>query len=116
MTPHDRSRENGGAPERFTEKAELSLSFNLSLRQIHPFVLCPRSIWLLRLGVSQKVTLLFLVDVHFFCLPKRNEPKKRAPEKTTSACLSARYTGLKCATKQAEVRAFSGLPSRLLMN
>jgi hypothetical protein len=66
--------------------------------------------------VSQKGTLRFLLDVHFFCFSKRNEPKKRSPEKTTSAFLAARYTGLKGATKKAEVRTFSGLPTRLLKN
>jgi hypothetical protein len=33
-----------------------------------------------------------MVNVHFFCSSKRNEPKKRAPETPTSAFLSARYT------------------------
>jgi hypothetical protein len=33
-----------------------------------------------------------MVNVHFFCSSKRNEPKKRAPEMPTSAFLGARYT------------------------
>jgi hypothetical protein len=47
---------------------------------------------------------------------KLNEPKKKTPEMITSTCLSARYTGHKGATKQAEVRAISGLPSHLYLD
>ena len=65
--------------------------------------------------VSQKGTLFFGIIVHFFCSSKRNEPKKRRPETTTSACLSARYTKPLHSTKQAEVRAVSGLPSHLYL-
>jgi hypothetical protein len=52
--------------------------------------------------------------VHFFCSSKRNEPKKRRPEKPTSALSCACYTGFIGATERAEVRTFSGLPSRNL--
>jgi hypothetical protein len=58
--------------------------------------------------VSQKGTLSFLINVHFFCLPKRNEPKKRAPEMPTSAKTGACYTGLNGATVLAAVRTISG--------
>jgi hypothetical protein len=54
---------------------------------------------------------IYLDYVHFFCSSKRNEPKKRRPEKTTTPCLSARCTSLKGATKQGVVRTFSGLPT-----
>jgi hypothetical protein len=47
--------------------------------------------------------------------PKANEPKKRSPEKTTPPFLSPpRCTSHIGATKQGVVRAFSGLPSRIL--
>lgn len=49
----------------------------------------------------------------FFLCPPKERTKENAPEKTTSACLSARYTMPSGATKQAEVRTFSGLPSRM---
>jgi hypothetical protein len=49
--------------------------------------------------------------VHFFCSSKRNEPKKKRPEMITSAFFSARYTSLIGATKKAEVRTISGLPT-----
>jgi hypothetical protein len=51
-----------------------------------------------------------MINVHFFCSSKRNEPKKRAPEMTTSAKTGACYTSLYGATVLAEVRAISGLP------
>jgi len=51
--------------------------------------------------------------VHFFCSPKRNEPKKKRPEMPTSAKTGACYTGLIGATVLAAVRTISGLPSRL---
>jgi len=57
-----------------------------------------------------KDTFLFF---HFFCSSKRNETKKRRPEMTTSACLSARYTSLKGTTKQAEVRTPEQVRDRL---
>jgi hypothetical protein len=46
-------------------------------------------------------------------LSKRNEPKKRTPEMLTSAKTGACYTGHIGATVLSEVRAISGLPSRL---
>ena len=57
--------------------------------------------------------LFFLLLCSFFCSSKRKEPKKRSPEKTTTPCLYARYTGHKGATKQCAVRTFSGLPPRI---
>ena len=48
--------------------------------------------------------------VHFFCSAKRNEPKKMAPEMTTSAKTGACYTGLNGSTVFTEVRTISGLP------
>jgi hypothetical protein len=54
---------------------------------------------------------LEMINVHFFCSSKRNEPKKRAPEMTTSAKTGACYTSLYGATVLAEVRAISGLPT-----
>jgi hypothetical protein len=67
----------------------------------------------LRPEAVSKVHFSLFNNVHFFLfVQKETNQRKRAPEKTTSSCLSARYTGLKGATKQAEVRAFSGLPSR----
>jgi len=61
---------------------------------------------------------LFLkIFVHFFCSPKRNESKKKGPEKTTSACLSAMCTKpFSRTTKQAEVRTFSGLPTHKIVS
>jgi hypothetical protein len=50
--------------------------------------------------------------VHFFCPSKRNEPKKRRPEMTTSTHPYARYTSHIGATGWVEVRAISGLPTR----
>ncbi len=43
-------------------------------------------------GVSVERLLVLRIIVHFFCSSKRNEPKKRSPEKTTTPCLYARYT------------------------
>jgi hypothetical protein len=64
--------------------------------------------------VSQKVTLSFLINVHFFCSSKRNEPKKRRPEKITSpVCRLLRYAIFR-SNKHGEVRTFSGLPSHLI--
>jgi len=43
-------------------------------------------------GCLKRAPFLFWITVHFFCSSKRNEPKKRSPEKTTAHCLSSRYT------------------------
>jgi hypothetical protein len=61
-------------------------------------------------GRDSSVLLLTKVFVHFLLAQKMNQ--KRAPEMTTSAFFSARYTSLIGATKKAEVRTISGLPSR----
>jgi hypothetical protein len=46
-----------------------------------------------------------------FAVPKRNEPKKRAPEMTNSTRTYARYTLPLRSNVRAELRAISGLPA-----
>jgi hypothetical protein len=55
------------------------------------------------------------INVHFFCSSKRNEPKKKRPEMTTSAKTGACYTCLVGATVLAELRTISGLPAHLYL-
>jgi hypothetical protein len=62
-------------------------------------------------GIFYSFSHLYLF-VHFFCSSKRNEPKKKRPEMTTTAKTGACYTGLNGATVLAVVRTISGLPSR----
>ncbi len=54
---------------------------------------------------------LEIINVHFFCSSKRNEPKKRAPEMTNFVHTYARYAGLNGATVWLKFRTISGLPS-----
>ena len=79
------------------------------------------------LEVTRVSSMIELLIVHFFCLPKRteerfsvtsspkaNEPKKRAPKMITSPRPYARYTSLIGAPGRAEVRTIFGLPARFL--
>jgi hypothetical protein len=44
--------------------------------------------------------------VHFFCLSKRNEPKKKTPAKPTSIFLA--QNGHPCLNRKIAVRTFAG--------
>jgi len=52
--------------------------------------------------------------IHFFCSSKRNEPKKRRPEKTTVPVFRQLHMAISRSKKQDTVRTFSGSPSRIL--